>query len=111
MALKIIYYPRYPADYARDTSRLRIVHHGAYALLLDDYYLNGPLPEDIQALYAICRANTDEERQAVAWVAETYFPVNGDSLRHNKRADIERAKIERISAANSGKAKSRWGKR
>lgn len=108
--MKVIFYPRYPLDYQRDTSRLRLVHHGVYAVLLDDYYVNGPLPADVDALCAICRATTDDERQAVAWVAETFFPVNGDGTRHNKRADAERAKMVDLSAINSKKGKRRWGK-
>ena len=92
--MKTIFYPRFPLDYARDTSRLRLAHHGAYVRLLDDYYVNGPLPPTLDALYAVAGAVDDGERQAVEYVAETYFPINGDGLRHNKRADIERAKME-----------------
>ena len=92
--MKTIFYPRFPLDYARDTSRLRLVHHGAYAKLLDDYYINGPLPPTLDALCAISGAVDEDERAAIKYVADTFFPINGDGLRHNKRADIEREKME-----------------
>ena len=108
--MKVIFYPRYPLDYQRDTSRLRLVHHGAYALLLDDYYVNGPLPPKIDDLCAICRATTAEERQAIESVADAFFPVNGDGLRHNKRADKEAKRILALSELNKEKSKRRWGR-
>lgn len=108
---KVVFYPRYPADYARDTTRLRLVHHGVYAILLDDYYLNGPLPSDIRTLCGICRAQSQEEKDAVGWVAETFFPVNGDGARHNKRADIEAEKIQKRSAIAQEKASKSWAGR
>lgn len=106
--MKIIYYPRYPLDYARDTSRLRLVHHGAYARLLDDYYVNGPLPPTLDALFAIAGAVDIDERAAVDYVASTFFPINGDGLRHNKRADKEREKMEEYSRKQAEKAAKRW---
>lgn len=108
---KVIFYPRYPSDYARDTTRLRLVHHGAYSILLDDYYVNGPLPADIGTLCHVCRAQSQEERAAVKWVAESFFPVNGDGLRHNKRADIEAKKIQARSALAQEKALKSWSPR
>lgn len=95
------FYPRYIGDYQRDTSRLSIMEHGAYALLLDDYYgQERPLPADLSELYRICRATTTKEREAVQSVARQFFPIDGDGLRHNGRADEEIQKAhERIEAA------------
>jgi uncharacterized protein YdaU (DUF1376 family) len=109
------YYKRYMGDYGRDTSRLSMIEHGAYSLLLDDYYsTRSPLPADLDALYRVCRAMTKQEQAAVKSVANHFFPVGQDGLRHSKRADEEIAKWEELTkeASESGKrgAEARWGK-
>ena len=82
------YYERYCGDYGKKTSHLDLRKHGAYTLMLDDYYAKEkPLPADYESLYRICRAMSAKEREAVRLVAEEFFPVNGDGLRHNQRAD------------------------
>lgn len=43
------YYRRYSGDYLRDTSKLSVLEHGAYSLLLDYYYSEEtPLPLDLE---------------------------------------------------------------
>jgi len=78
------------SDYAKKTARLTLAQHGAYTLLLDEIYsTESPLPADIFELYRICRAMTKEEQLAVKTVADAYFAVSGDGLRHNPRATAE----------------------
>lgn len=87
---RLNFYPRFLGDYMRDTAHLSMLQHGAYTMLLDTYYATGkPLPEDMAALYRICKASTALERKAVDVVATAFFPLNGDGLRHNNRADME----------------------
>ncbi|TDR82186.1 YdaU family protein [Paludibacterium purpuratum] len=82
------FYKRFMGDYARGTAHLSLAEHGAYSLLLDYYYATEKgLPDDMVALYRICRAFSPEEQQAVSSVAEQYFPIGDDGLRHNTRAD------------------------
>ena len=105
-----VYYERYPGDYARDTRRLSLAEHGAYTLLLDDYYSpdGGPLPAALDALYRVCGCQDDAERAAVKAVATKYFPVNkDDGLRHNKRADKQIA--GRVEFLNEQSRKARLG--
>ena len=103
------WYPRYPGDYMRDTAKLTLVEHGAYTVLLDEYYSTGePLPFDDDALIRVCRAFTEAERQAVRLIADRFFPVNGDGMRHNKRADIEIEKATGKSEKAAVAAKLRW---
>ena len=100
------YYKRYMGDYGRDTSRLSMIEHGAYNLLLDDYYsTRTPLPADLNELYRICRATTKPEQTAVESVAKRYFPVCDDGQRHSKRADEEIAKWEIMAEENREKGK------
>ena len=105
------FWNRYPGDYSRDTRHLSLAEHGAYALLLDAYYSSEcPLPSDMASLYRICVAFEEAEQRAVDRVADRFFPVAADGLRHNKRADIEipkaQARIE-VAAANGRKSAGR----
>ena len=87
---KMNYYRRYVGDYTRKTALLSVCEHGAYNLLLDQYYSTiKPLPADIASLCKICRATEPHERDAVTSVAAQFFPIAADGLRHNKRADEE----------------------
>src|SRR5690349_20593088 len=94
-------------DYARDTGHLSLQEHGAYTLMLDTYYAtNSPLPADYKALYRICRAMAAKEQESVRKVADEFFPIHDDGLRHNGKADeiIEKA-LPRIEAAKLNGAK------
>lgn len=108
------YYRRYVGDYMRKTTALSLAEQGAYNVLLDTYYANEqPLPASIDALARMCRATSKAERDAVRSVAEAFFPMGEDGLRHNKRADEEIAKAQSVISAQraSGKvsAAKRWG--
>jgi uncharacterized protein YdaU (DUF1376 family) len=84
------FYKRYPADYGKKTARLTLAQHGAYTLLLDEYYLTeAPLPGDLAELYRICRAMKAAEQEAVKVVVERFFQAGEDGLLHNKRATEE----------------------
>lgn len=84
------FYKRYPGDYQRDTAHLTLVEHGVYAMLLDTYYATErPLPAEYPALMRICRAMDKDEQLAVKKIADQFFPIGEDNLRHNRRADLE----------------------
>lgn len=95
----MIYFEMYPGDYMRDTSRLSLSDHGAYLRLMLAYYAEeAPLPEAHGDLYVIAGATTTADKVAVRKVADRYFPVGDDGLRHNGRIDEEIAKAqERIA--------------
>lgn len=104
------YWKRWIGDYARKTAHLSLAEHGAYALLLDHYYANeSPLPADHGALFRLCRAFDKREQSAVASVADAFFPVGPDGLRHNVRADEEIPKGTR--EADASKANGKLGGR
>lgn len=111
------FYKRFMGDYARGTAHLSLAEHGAYSLLLDYYYATEKgLPDDIVALYRICRAFSTEEQQAVTSVADQYFPVCEDGLRHNSRADEQieddslRIEVARENGKRGGRPKKTQGK-
>lgn len=104
--------PIYVADYLADTCRLTTEEHGAYLLLLFDYWRNGALPDDDAVLAQVCRLGPD------AWsihqaVLRSFFKKGEDGLLHQKRIDEELAKAQlnrSISVAKAKKAaEARWG--
>lgn len=100
------YYKRYMGDYQRDTGDLSLAQHGAYALLLDHYYsVRKPLPAAMEKLHRLCRATTKPEQDAVETIANEFFPIGQDGLRHNNRADEEIAKWEAFAEENREKGK------
>lgn len=97
-------------DYLKDTKRLTTEQHGAYLLLLMDYWVNGPPADDDEELAAITGL------EPKAWKKnrpklERYFRIEGGRWR-NKRADEElieaaerkRKNAERASAGGRAKA-------
>src|SRR4030067_2706029 len=82
------YYQFYPGDYLRDTSGLSLIEHGAYLLLLTNYYSQKGLIYEKPRLYRMCDAISDEEKQAVDFVIDRYF-INENGILKNKRADKE----------------------
>jgi uncharacterized protein YdaU (DUF1376 family) len=97
------YYERYVGDYQRDTAHLSLAEHGAYNMLLDTYYATErPLPADDAALCRICRAFGTAEQKAVKAVADQFFPVASDGLRHSRKCDEVIADAQkRINAAKA----------
>lgn len=101
------YWERYGGDYSRDTAHLSLAEHGAYSLLLDAYYaMEKPFGADYGPLYRLCRAMSKPEQAAVRAVADEFFPITEDGLRHQQRADREIAKaMRRINTSRDNGAK------
>jgi uncharacterized protein YdaU (DUF1376 family) len=90
------YFELYPGDYLRDTTRLTLIEHGAYLRLLMAYYAEEtPFPDDDAELFVIVSAVSQADKTAVRKVADRFFPVADDGLRHNNRADEEIIKARR----------------
>lgn len=105
-----VWFPLVVGDYLKDTSRLTTEQHGAYLLLLMDYWVNGPPPDDDQALAAIVKLDArgwKKQRPAIA----KYFRI-ADGVWRQKRSDAElkrwaekKAKFAERAAAG-GRAKA-----
>lgn len=99
------YYRRYVGDYLRDTSRLSMLEHGAYTLMLDYYYADErPLPLDKDELYLMVRAMRPDDRRAVDKILATFFKREPDGY-HQKRVDHE------ISVSKQARANGKGGGR
>ncbi|QOF94241.1 DUF1376 domain-containing protein [Novacetimonas hansenii] len=105
-----LWMPVYIGDYLADTMRLSTIQHGAYFLLMMEYWRQGPLPDDADELSSIARADRKVWDKSIWPVLKRYFHKENDGLLHQKRADAERAfadekRSKRIDAANA-----RWRK-
>lgn len=112
MSTTKVWMPLYIADYIADTTRLTTEQHGAYLLLIMDYWRNGPLPDDDAALANITRLQVPAWKKHRSTIARM-FQVEGGEWRH-KRIDAERLEAEENSFKYAERAKKaaakRWGK-
>lgn len=104
----MIYFEMYPGDYLKDTTRLSLIEHGAYFKLMLAYYAEEQaLPESPAELYIIAGAISAGDKAAVKKVAERYFPVGEDGLRHSKRCDEQIATAQVRIADGQGRREDR----
>lgn len=112
MAKADIWMPLYIGDYLRGTTRLNTEQHGAYLLLIMDYWGNGPPPDDDTILASICRASPQSWKKLKP-VISGFFTAQ-DGAWHHARIDdeIQKAKNgkEKAGAKAAAAAEARWGK-
>ena len=104
--------PLYVGDYLGDTQRLTTEQHGAYLLLILDYWRNGPAPDDdavLQQITKLDKAAWKKHRPALARL----FQIEGGEWQH-KRIEQELGNAAANAERRSDKAKkgaaARWGK-
>lgn len=104
--------PLYIGDYLADTSRLSTEQHGAYLLILMDYWRNGPPLDDDEELASITKLSLPQWRKHSTKLRAMFQAQDGRLTQ--KRADAERQKAGLISSKRSeaGKAgaAAKWGK-
>lgn len=87
-------------SYEEDTEHLTYAQHGAYFLLLKNYYKTGGAlkPSHMAGIVKATKAEWDE----VLWPAlAEFFTLGEDGLYHNKRADLEIDDREDVSDERS----------
>ena len=87
-----IWMPLYIGDYLADTARLTTEQHGAYLLLLMDYWRSGRLPDNDQVLAQICKLTPDAWSNAKAMLM-TFFSIEEGCWVH-KRVEQEMAEAK-----------------
>lgn len=107
-----VWMPLFIGDYLADTGRLTTEQHGAYFLLIMDYWRNGPPPDDAGTLAQITRLSPDAWSNAQAKLMQ-FFSFEG-GVWHHKRIDAELAAAKENKGKARAKAKAaadaRWGK-
>lgn len=108
-----VWMPLYIGDYLRDTRRLSLEQHGAYVLLLMEYWISGPLPDDDMQLARLVGCSHDAWSMLRASLKQ-YFSVSDGHWFH-KRVDAEREKAAVLRDKRKTKAEraaeARWSKR
>ena len=107
-----VWMPLYIGDYLASTSRLKTEQHGAYLLLIMDYWKNGPPPDDDAVLAQICRMSPDAWSNARSTVRAFFEQCDGRLI--HKRIDAELAEAIDGKAKATAKAQAaaakRWAK-
>lgn len=103
--------PIYIGDYLGDTQRLTTEQHGAYFLIILDYWRSGPPPDDDTILRQITRLDDSGwSRNKAALIG--FFSVKNGHWRH-KRIDeeLQRAVLNKDKLTDRAKkgAAARWG--
>jgi uncharacterized protein YdaU (DUF1376 family) len=93
-----VWMPLYIGDYLADTARLTTEQHGAYLLLMMDYWRNGAPPDDDEILRNIVRLSKFLWKKHRT-VLEKFFTVKDGRWTH-KRID------EEMVSAGASKAKA-----
>lgn len=105
-----VWMPLFIGDYLADTTRLTTEQHGAYMLLIMDYWRNGPPPDDAATLAQITRLSPDAWSTAQAKLKDM-FSIEGGVWRH-KRIDEELIAAKENKGRAQAKAKAaadaRW---
>ena len=105
-----LYIPFHPGDYLADTAHLSAAEHGAYLLLILNYWQRGePLPADERKLKGIVRMTGVDWDAARENVLE-FFELR-DGLLHHKRLDEELARAVEKSCKATASAKRMHSKR
>ena len=99
MAKCDVWMPLYIGDYLSNTSRLTTEQHGAYLLLIMDYWVNGRLPDDDAALANITKL-APERWLATRPIIIKYFHTENGELIQN-RIESEKGKAEYLSKIRS----------
>ena len=96
----------YVADYLADTMHLTMEQHGAYLLLMMNYWQTGkPLPDDDERLQCICKANA-EQWQNLRPRLQEFFQVT-DGYWYHKRIEADLEKVHAKSESARKAAQSR----
>lgn len=109
MAKTDIWMPLYVADYLSSTTRLTTEQHGAYLLLIIDYWKSGRLPDDDSVLANVTRLNVDTWAKHRG-VLQGFFEVNNGEWVHSriekeleKSGDLKKAQIKKSILGNFAK--------
>lgn len=106
MSANPVWMPLYVDDYAGATARLTCEQHGAYMLLIMDYWRNGPPPDDDDVLMQIVKLDRAKWRKHRPLISTMFHIVDGRWT--HKRIDRELAKSGEITEKRRAASNARW---
>lgn len=103
--------PFYIGDYLGDTQRLTTEQHGAYLLLILDYWRNGPAPDDDAVLQQITKLDKAGWKRCRPAISRLFKIADGEWLHKRIEHELAEAKknAERRSSKARAAAQARWG--
>ena len=104
----MIFFSFHIGDWESGTKLLSPMEKGIYIELLTLYYKQEAPIMQMQCK-RIARAYDEQEKEALQYVLDTFFMLDGDCYRNN-RADDEIKKMQSVSEERRNAAKARWGK-
>lgn len=107
-----IWMPLYIGDYLADTTRLTTEQHGAYFLLIMDYWRNGPPPDDDSILENITKMKSKEWKKTKQFVMHFFTLKDGVWMHSRIERELTDAAAGKAKAEDKAKkaAEARWGK-
>ena len=114
MANKVdIWMPLYVADYLSATSRLTTEQHGAYLLLLMDYWKNGAPPDSDAVLAQITRLSPNAWSNARSMLEGFFQVADGHWVQARVESEMQKANHNKQTNSKRGKAgaSARWNKK
>lgn len=106
----IPYMPLYIADYLADAAHLTTIEHGAYMLLIMNYWQRGKPLDNSNGRLANVARTSNEEWTKIEPVLREFFEIDGDQWTH-KRIERElehfRSKSDKAKAAGKASAQRR----
>ena len=104
MVNSLPYLQFYPTDYLSDTQHLTTVEHGAYFLLILNYWQRGgPLPDDDKRLAGIVKLPIEQWLNARSTVVEFFAVENGTWIHSRIESDLNKVKSTRKQQSEAGK--------
>ncbi len=104
-----VWMPLFIGDYLRDTSRLTTEQHGAYMLLIMDYWTNGAPPDEDAVLASITRLSSGDWKKARQAISRLFRIADG--VWYHKRIEEELKNAAENSKRNIERAKKAAAKR
>lgn len=98
------WFPFYVGDYVRDTARLTTEGHGAYLLLMLDYWANGAPPDDDETLSSIARLPLEQWVKLRSKIAPFFDVADGRWSHGRIEKELAAAEEKHKKRVNAGKA-------